>query len=80
MMMYTDSSRGRNIAKDPAVIKFKGKYFMYYSMMPVVGKPDSGWGIGIATSNDLESWDKIRSGSGWGGRRDRNMCTGSFGL
>lgn len=74
MMMYTDSSRGRNIAKDPAVIKFKGKYFMYYSMMPVVGKPDSGWGIGIATSNDLESWDKITDLDQVGETEETGIC------
>lgn len=27
-MMYTDVSRGRNMAKDPAVVFFQGKYYI----------------------------------------------------
>lgn len=59
MMMFTDCSRGRNIAKDPAVIRFKGKYYMYYSLNPREDDPASGWGIGIARSEDLENWEKV---------------------
>lgn len=58
-MMYTDSSRGKSIAKDPAVIRFQGKYFLYYSISPAKEKGISGWGIGIAQSDDMESWVKI---------------------
>lgn len=59
MMMYTDSSKGVNKAKDPAVVRFQGKYYMYYSMNP--GKNtgnDHGWGIGVAVSDDMENWEK----------------------
>ena len=34
MMMYTDTSRGRCGAKDPAVVRFGGRYFLYYSIVP----------------------------------------------
>jgi beta-1,2-mannobiose phosphorylase / 1,2-beta-oligomannan phosphorylase len=61
-MMFGDSSRlDGPFAKDPHVIWFKNKFIMYYS---VPGYKDSentvhGWGIGIAESNDLKTWDKI---------------------
>lgn len=68
-MYYSDSSRlGRPYAKDPSVVKFKGAYWMYYSM-PAPG-PDApaqkpgepkatGWGIGIARSVDRVHWTKV---------------------
>lgn len=59
MMMYTDNSRGKNLAKDPAVVRFKEKYYMYYSVGPDDRHPEAGWGIGIAVSDDLENWKKI---------------------
>ncbi len=57
-MMYTDVSRGRNMAKDPAVVFFQGKYYMYYSAAPGLDG-DGGWDIGIAVSHDLEHWEKV---------------------
>jgi len=63
-MLYTDNSRGRNFAKDPAVVKFKGKYYLYYSIPPYnkelwnSDKPN-GMNIGIAISDDLENWTRI---------------------
>jgi sucrose-6-phosphate hydrolase SacC (GH32 family) len=59
MMLYTDNSKGPSIAKDPAVVRFQGKYFMYYT---IHGKSKDGkgmWGIGIAHSSDMEEWEKI---------------------
>ena len=59
MMMYTDDSKGMKIAKDPAVVRFREAYYMYYS---VCERTDGGglkWGIGIAQSNDMERWEKI---------------------
>lgn len=59
MMLFTDSSKGRSIAKDPAVVRFHGEYFMYYT---IHGKTKAGkdmWGIGIAHSLDLEEWEKL---------------------
>lgn len=60
-MMFGDTSRiGAPFAKDPHVIKFKGKYLMYYS---IPGKKLAnswlGWGIGIAESKDLYNWTKV---------------------
>lgn len=60
-MMFGDSTRiGAPFAKDPHVIKFKGRYLMYYS---IPGKKTSdswvGWGIGIAESSNLLDWKKI---------------------
>lgn len=58
-MLYTDTTNGSNIAKDPAVVRFEGKYYMYYSthFSDDFGKEQ--WGIGIAVSSDLEEWTKI---------------------
>ena len=58
-MMYTDGSRGKNIAKDPAVVYFQGKYFLYYSISPEQEQGILGWRIGIAQSEDMEIWVKI---------------------
>ena len=62
---FSDTSRlGRPFAKDPSVIEFHGKYFMYYSLPPKLGTSDSdhgeqtGYGIGIAVSRDLLHWEK----------------------
>jgi len=60
-MMYTDTDRGRPMAKDPAVVKHQGRYYMYYSVPPHLD-PDrapAGWGIGIAVSDDLVTWQKV---------------------
>jgi predicted GH43/DUF377 family glycosyl hydrolase len=53
-MYYSDSSYGRLFAKDPDVVRFKGKYFMYYS----IHRGKKGIAIGIAESDDLETWKK----------------------
>jgi predicted GH43/DUF377 family glycosyl hydrolase len=61
-MMFGDTTRiGRPFAKDPHVISFKGKYLMYYSVPSFTDKAGivHGWGIGIAQSRDLTSWNKI---------------------
>lgn len=55
IMYFTDSASGNPVAKDPKIISFQNKYWMYYS---IPGK-DTGWYIGIATSNDLINWDKV---------------------
>lgn len=55
-MLFADTSRGRPFAKDPAVVHFSGKYWMYYSIPSTENK---GYGIGIANSNDLESWEVV---------------------
>jgi len=59
-MMFSDTSRlGRPFAKDPSVIRFQGRYLIYYSIPPFGDKrPDDGWAIGIAASRNLVDWEK----------------------
>jgi predicted GH43/DUF377 family glycosyl hydrolase len=59
-MHWADTTRGRPFAKDPSVVRFKGRYLMYYSVSPYGDKrANDGWSIGIATSTDLDHWSKI---------------------
>ncbi|MXV52240.1 family 43 glycosylhydrolase [Pedobacter sp. HMF7647] len=61
-MYYGDTSAlGVPFSKDPTVIKFKGKYLMYFSMRMIDDKTNgmNGWQIGIAESSDLYNWKKI---------------------
>ena len=47
----------KDFAKDPSVVKFHGKYYLYFSIPP---QPDEagkrGWSVGVATSDDLTQW------------------------
>ncbi len=55
-MYYSDTTRtGQPMAKDPYVLRFKGRYFLYYSIPP---NARLGWCIGIATSSDLTNWTR----------------------
>jgi len=54
LMFYADDSNGRPYAKDPDVVRFKGTYYMYYTMR----WSDRGRAVGIATSKDLTNWTK----------------------
>lgn len=57
-MMFGDTTRlGRPFSKDPQVLKFKGSYWMYYSIPP--NQTYDGWGIGIAKSSDLHHWERV---------------------
>ena len=59
-MMYKDTSRiGLPYAKDPHVVKFKGRYLMYYSIPPRQWNGMEGWNIGIAESHDLVNWKRV---------------------
>jgi len=61
-MMYGDTTRiGLPFSKDPYVVRFQGRYLMYYSIPPYKDKsnPVQGWGLGIAESHDLNSWRRI---------------------
>jgi len=64
-MKWADSSRlGRPYSKDPSVIRFGGRYLMYFSLPPFEAKlapsnAPAGWSIGIAESRDLKSWKKV---------------------
>ena len=60
MMHFADTSRGEAFAKDPAVVAFGGKYFLYYSIRAYGdGREGDGLRIGIATGSDLDHWAKI---------------------
>lgn len=59
-MLFADSSHGRPFSKDPAVVRFAGQYWMYYSLSPYRdGRTPDGWSIGIAASSDLEHWSVL---------------------
>lgn len=53
-MYYADSDHGAPFAKDPDVVRFKGRYLMYYTV-----RYPKRIGIGIAESGDLVEWRKI---------------------
>lgn len=53
-MLFTNQAH-RRFAKDPAVIRFDGQYFLYYSML----HDDDSFGVGIAVSRDMETWDCV---------------------
>ena len=54
-VLWGDTSRlGRPFSKDPSVIRFRGRYLLYYSMPPYADdRAGNGWAIGIAESRDL---------------------------
>ncbi|GAB3328223.1 hypothetical protein GCM10027299_30110 [Larkinella ripae] len=61
-MLYGDRERlGRPYAKDPHVVKFKGRYLMYFSVPAYTDSSGvkHGWGIGVAESRNLIDWRKI---------------------
>jgi len=61
-MYFGDTSRtGSPFSKDPHVIKFSGRYLIYYSIKPYKDStnPVKGLGIGIAESTNLTHWKKI---------------------
>lgn len=60
VLHWADASRnGAPLSKDPAVVRFGGRYLLYYSMPPSTNRAAApGWGIGIAESDDLVGWKK----------------------
>ena len=59
-MMYGDTSRkGVPFSKDPHVVRFNGRYLMYFSIPPHKDRPSGGWNIGIAESQNLVDWKKV---------------------
>ena len=50
-MLFTNTCFN-NFAKDPAVVRFRGRYFMYHSVMH-----ENVLGVGIAVSGDMENWE-----------------------
>lgn len=61
LMRWADETRiGRPFSKDPCVIRFGGRYLMYFSLPPATNKTDPpGWAIGIAESKDLLAWHRV---------------------
>lgn len=56
-MLFTNH-RLSDFAKDPAVIRFDGRYFLYYTVC--YGQNGQGKiGVGIATSEDMEDWQDV---------------------
>ena len=55
-MLFTNIAR-HNFAKDPAVIKFNGTYYLYYTNLYT--REPFHIGVGIATSPDMENWTDI---------------------
>ena len=77
IMMFGDTSRrGVPFSKDPHVIKFNGKYLMYFSIPPFSDKnnPIQGWNIGIAESSDLIHWEKTGEINPAGGPESKGLC------
>lgn len=60
-MLWADSSPlGRPYSKDPSVIRFDGRYLLYYSTPTTErGSQLRDWVIGIAESRDLIMWNKV---------------------
>jgi len=60
-MYWADSTRtGVPYAKDPSVVKFGGRYLMYFSLPPAKDKNvPEGWAVGIAESTNLVDWKRI---------------------
>jgi beta-1,2-mannobiose phosphorylase / 1,2-beta-oligomannan phosphorylase len=59
-MYFADTTRGRSFSKDPAVIFFQGRYWLYYTKPSFGdGRADDGHAIGIATSQDLDTWQVV---------------------
>jgi len=58
-MYFADTVSGKPFSKDPAVVRFNNRYWLYYSIPPYPGKPDRGWTIGVANSENRVDWKKI---------------------
>ena len=64
-MRWADASRlGRPFAKDPCVVRFEGRYLLYFSLPPfeptlAPANAPRGWSIGIAESRNLTDWNKV---------------------
>jgi predicted GH43/DUF377 family glycosyl hydrolase len=58
-MHFADAASGRPFSKDPAVVKFRDRYWLYYSLPPYETKATPGWSIGVATSENLVDWTKV---------------------
>ncbi len=57
-MHFADVDNGHPFAKDPAVVHFNHRYWLYYSLSSLRDGAMKGFAIGVATSPDLENWTK----------------------
>ena len=53
------SEPGRFFAKDPCVIRFKGRGYLYFSKQLTEEPGDDRFVIGIAVSDNLEDWEEV---------------------
>ena len=51
-MLFTNDAHGASFSKDPAVAYFKGKYYLFHT----IHKEDGSFSIGIAESDNLDSF------------------------
>lgn len=73
-MHFADTVSGRAFSKDPAVVKFQGRYWLYYSLPPYAEKATAGWSIGIATSDNLVDWTKAGELQNTGEAEQKGFC------
>lgn len=57
MLFRSPVPDGRSFAKDPCVVRFHGKAYLYYSTL-CSADAEGAWQIGIAASDDLEHWER----------------------
>ena len=78
-MKWGDMSRlGRPFSKDPSVVRFNGRYLLYYSMPPYLDRrPGNGWAIGVAASSNLVDWSKIGEILPQSDYEARGLCAGN---
>jgi len=73
-MHFADTASGRPFSKDPAVVRFQDRYWLYYSLPPFEGKSTPGWSIGVATSDNLVDWTKVSELSNAGEAERNGSC------
>lgn len=73
-MHFADAVSGRPFSKDPAVVKFRDRYWLYYSLPPYEGKPTKGWCTGVAASKDLVDGEKAGELTNTGDAEQNGFC------
>ena len=60
-MLFTNTRGGFDYAKDPAVVAFGGRYYLYFTAAVTPEEKAAGLSItvGIAVSDDMENWEFI---------------------
>ncbi|MCL2088274.1 MAG: family 43 glycosylhydrolase [Oscillospiraceae bacterium] len=74
-MLFTDGIGGYDFAKDPAVVKYKGRYYLYYTAADFTsdGRIEKHI-IGIAVSDDMENWEIIGRMNPVGAVEQKGLC------